>query len=449
MTRGGKGARNRSQTVSSQERTKECNNGGNTDPESDHSNQAGNSLSALSDTAEIISRLDHIAGDFHEMKDTLRHIEKWIADKELADAEATEEKQQVNSRISDLENAVGKLHNQVQELLAEHKQLREHNLKLESHSRRDNLVLDGIGETPGENDRDCLHKVYDVLQHKLEIPEARNIKIVRCHRLGPFRKDSQRPRPIIFKLHWFGDRQTIWGARRKLKGSNVYLSENFPAEIERRRKILWPIVKEARRQDKDRKAYLAVDKLHIGQKMYSVDNLETLPASLNPQKVASPSNNQVTAFFSSASPLSNFFKTAIKGPDGTQYTSSEQMYQHQKALHYKDMDTAAEILTSQTPLQAYKLGKKVKGLRAEDWYTEENAKEVMYKCCLAKFSQNEKLELFLVSTGKNSIAEGNPRDSLWGVALPVSNPNIFSKDLWKGKNWMGDILTRVRDTLTL
>ena len=449
MTHGNKKARNKQQTQTPKEGTKEPSNGGNSGCESDLTNPTGGSLSASSDTAEIISRLDYLVSDFHDMKGTLRNIEKWIADREIADKEAMEEKAKVNTRLSNLENEVGKLQTQVQELLAEQKQLKEHNLKIESQSRRDNLVLDGVAETPGENDTVCLQKVYDILENKLQIPDARSIRIVRCHRLGQHRQNNQRPRSIIFKLHWYGDRQTIWDARRKLKGTDLYLAENFPAEIERRRQILWPIMMEARRQDKDRRAYLAVDRLHIGNKSYTVDSLNDLPASLHPQKVATPSRNQITAFFSSTSPLSNFFRTDIKGPDGIMYKSSEQMYQHLKALHYKDKETAAAILASRTPLQAYKLGKTVKGFDSSDWNTEEKAKEIMYECCLAKFKQNDSLEQFLISTGTNAIVEGNPRDNLWGAALKVNNPNIFNKTLWKGKNWMGDILERVRNFLTL
>ena len=313
--------------------------------------------------------------------------------------------------------------------------------------QRDNLVIHGIEETHGETDNFCLQKVYNFLESNLEIADAKSMKIVRCHRLGPKRTVPQQSRPIIFKLHWFGDRQTIWAARRKLKGTKFILSENFPAEIERRRKILTPVMYEARRQNKERRSYLVVDKLHIGNRVYTVDTLSELPASLDPRKVATPSDNNVTAFFTSASPLSNFYKTDIKGSDGTVYTSCEQMYQHMKAINYKDNETAARILASKTPLEAFKLGKTVKGMTANDWYTEGKAKKTMYDCVWAKFHQSDFLKDFLVSTGSTQIAEGNPRDGLWGVALRVTDKNIYNHQQWKGKNWMGDILEAVRDTL--
>ena len=136
-------------------------------------------------------------------------------------------------------------------------------------------------------------------------------------------------------------------------------------------------MKEARKQDKERKAYLAVDRLHIGQSSYTVDTLSELPTSLSPQKVATPSQNQVTVFFNSSTPLWNFHPVTIKGPDSTLYKSSVQMYQHLKGLHYKDKETAAAILASTTTPQVLKLGKTIKCLDEADLYTEERAKGVL------------------------------------------------------------------------
>ena len=433
-----------SKLAASKTRSKTTDNDGNNDSNNGLEN-GGNTTG--NEMAIILSRLDAIATDFQETKDSIKHIEKWIENREEAEAEATLEKNQVKSKLCELETTVNELKIQIHMLMNEQKVMREQNLKAETQSRRDNLVIYGIQETPAETDNMCLQKVYEILEEKMEISDAKSIKIVRCHRLGRKIPNSRQPRPIIFKLHWFGDRQNIWGAKQKLKGSNLFLAENFPAEIERRRRILAPIMQEARRQNKERRAYLVVDKLHIGNRIYTVDNLSDLPTDLHPMNISTPSNNDITAFFSSASPLSNFHSVQIKGPDGVSYSSSEQMYQHIKATVHKDDETAAKILSSKTPLEAYKLGKTVNGMQSKDWYTEGKAKQIMYNCVLAKFQQHQNLKDFLLATGTNDIAEGNPHDSLWGVALKVSDKNIFVKQNWKGRNWMGDILMAVREEL--
>ena len=48
---------------------------------------------------------------------------------------------------------------------------------------------------------------------------------------------------------------------RELKGTRYGVSEQFPKEINDRRKLLWPYFQEARRQNK--KAYFKRDKLYI------------------------------------------------------------------------------------------------------------------------------------------------------------------------------------------
>ena len=411
------------------------------------------SLEAIAAIPTMIQKLDTLTTEVRqtntevkEMRLSITNIEKWIQNKEEEDKEASALRRNMECKINVLESKLEKLQIQVENMNREQKLVHEQNLKLDTYSRRDNLVLDGIPEADGESDTVCLDTVYDILINKMSIQNAREMRIVRCHRLGSKVSGARRPRSIIFRLHWFGDRQTIWNARQNLKGTNIFISENFPPEIEQRRRILYPVMKAA--QNLKHKAYLVVDKLHIeGIGSFTVDNLKNLPANLDPMKISTPSKGNITAFFSSASPLSNFHKTNIKGPDGTNYTSSEQMYQHKKALRHNDEITAARIMNCKTPLEAYNLGKKVAELTKELWYTEENAKETMFQCCLAKFSQNHALRDFLLSTGSSELVEGNPRDSLWGVALHVSIEKIFSHNEWKGKNWMGDILKRVCDAL--
>ena len=62
---------------------------------------------------------------------------------------------------------------------------------------------------------------------------SENITIDKCHRLGP--KTIGRPRPIIAKFVFYKQRELIWANKKNLKGSDVIVKEDFPAEIEQRR----------------------------------------------------------------------------------------------------------------------------------------------------------------------------------------------------------------------
>ena len=84
---------------------------------------------------------------------------------------------------------------------------------LESHSRRDNLIIEGVTEPQGkENISATVMKIFSDM--KIDHPE--NIKLQRVHRLGP-KKDHQN-RPIIMKFMWYKDRETVWSQKKNLKG---------------------------------------------------------------------------------------------------------------------------------------------------------------------------------------------------------------------------------------
>lgn len=88
--------------------------------------------------------------------------------------------------------------------------------------------------------------------------------------------------------------------------------------------------------------------------------------------------------------------------------SSEHWYQFQKCIKFGDWDRADNVLKAQTAKQAYKLGRNVRGFDDKVW---DNAKmEVMWRGLNGKFSQNEYLQSFLLSTGDSRLAEASPFD---------------------------------------
>ena len=64
----------------------------------------------------------------------------------------------------------------------------------------------------------------------------------------------------------------------------------------------------------------------------------------------------------------------------------------------------------------------------------------------AKFSQNPHLKQILLSTQDNILLEAS-YDRTWGVGIPLRNKAIWNPDNWVGKNLMGKLLMKVRETL--
>lgn len=416
------------------------------DPQNQQSATDDNLLAVHSKLDKILEEVQSTKSEIQTLKSEMKDVKSEIAEIKSSLESTTSTADEALCKMKQVEtqlqtvvtNDVLYLRNELSKVKSDNKQLHDHINRLEAQSRRDNLILYGIQENVNEN---CLAIVYQVLHDNLGIENPQNIKVVRCHRLGP--KSRSQPRPIIFKLHYFPDREMIWSQKKMLKGTKLWLSEDFPIEINQRRQLLDPIRKKAVSEGK--LATLSVDRLIIDGRAYTVDMLDSLPTSLTPAEVFTKRSGEYTCFFSKHSPLSNFYGCQFK-EDGLVFSSNEQYYQYQKALHCNDITIAQTIMKTDDPAQCKKLGNKVSITDQKVW--EDESLQIMYKGCLAKFLQNNELKEFLLSTDDTIILEANPRDFFWSIGLKLSDPDLCKPESWKGKNFLGKTLRKVRDHIS-
>ena len=114
--------------------------------------------------------------------------------------------------------------------------------KNESYSRRNNLIFGNIGK---EDQRSCDIIVRDICVNHLSLSteSVSAMNFVRCHYLR--QKPTDRTTSIIVRFESFNDRSKVWECRRKLAPTKLYLSEDFPIAISKRRNKLRPIMKKA------------------------------------------------------------------------------------------------------------------------------------------------------------------------------------------------------------
>ncbi len=53
----------------------------------------------------------------------------------------------------------------------------------------------------------------------------------------------------------------------------------------------------------------------------------------------------------------------------------------------------------------------------------------------------------LLGTGDALLVEASPFDKVWGVGLAPDDPRVHDPANWRGKNYLGEALMRVRQTL--
>ena len=62
-----------------------------------------------------------------------------------------------------------------------------------------------------------------------------------------------------------------------------------------------------------------------------------------------------------------------------------------------------------------------------------------------KFSQNPQLKKQLMETGNRTLVEASGYDKIWGIGLWDDDPRCLNPATWQGTNWLGEVLTKLRD----
>ena len=92
------------------------------------------------------------------------------------------------------------------------------------------------------------------------------------------------------------------------------------------------------------------------------------------------------------------------------WRSTEHYFQAMKFEHSpKDF---LELAQMESPMEAHKAGRQRSRPLRPDWDSVKD--RVMLDCCLAKFSQDPKLEALLDSTGDRPLVERSKKDKYWG-----------------------------------
>src|SRR5262245_13163304 len=131
--------------------------------------------------------------------------------------------------------------------------------------------------------------------------------------------------------------------------------------------------------------------------------------------------------------------------DGVAYNCAEQYMMAQKALLFGDRETWEKIMSSKNPRDQKAHGRKVRGFDQQKW--EAQAREIVYRANWAKFTQNVDLKELLLATRGAILVEASPRDTIWGIGLAEDDPRAQDCKTWRGKNWLGEVLTRVREDI--
>lgn len=148
-----------------------------------------------------------------------------------------------------------------------------------------------------------------------------------------------------------------------------------------------------------------------------------------------------TLFYNGA--FSNWHPAPFSDENGRRFKNSEQYMMFHKSMTFNDVETAEKIMVASHPGDQKALGRQVKNFVRETW--DAISRDVVYKGCKFKFEQNPHLKKELMATAGTTLVESSPSDKIWGIGLAGNDPDALDKSKWQGTNWLGEVLTKLRD----
>ncbi len=143
-------------------------------------------------------------------------------------------------------------------------------------------------------------------------------------------------------------------------------------------------------------------------------------------------------------PFSQWHKSRFE-LDGRVYNTAEQYMMSEKARLFGDEEARERIMATSDPRKQKAIGREIKGFDTALWQAQ--ARDIVYRGNRAKFTADPALLDTLLATEGTTIVEASPLDTIWGIGLAEDDPAALDRATWRGTNWLGEVLTRLRDDL--
>lgn len=187
----------------------------------------------------------------------------------------------INEKFESNQNEVKEMQNKLNEISTDNdttnervfrlqndlEELHDRHIDLQARSMRENLIFTGIPMAQNDENSDETERIIEeFMYNNLKMDTIAEYE--RAHRFGKEYDVKDRDgrtkystKPIVCRFRNFKERERVRKAAKELKGTLFGISEQFPKEINDKRKELWPLFQEARRQRK--KAFFKRDRLFV------------------------------------------------------------------------------------------------------------------------------------------------------------------------------------------
>ena len=368
--------------------------------------------------------------------DIKNDIKKLLENEELI-------KMQQNT-ITELKRENQELNIRFNRLEQKHHILQKRVVNIENEMYCSNLIFSGIAEGESEEGPEHYRLITEAIANTInaqtrdeQLQAARRIPIKKSLRIGKY--NSRRGRPIKVQFVYQEDCEYLLANKNYLP-KGVFIDRQYSEETENKRRILRPIYKAAKNHSAFKgQCTMEGEYLKIRGIRYSVDDINKLPEELNSFKCTSRETPDVLGFFRELNPLSNFYNCEFHYQN-----SSEQLIQYNKAKHFKDNVTMAQILNASTSLECKRLAREIVNYNEDNWRMV--AKNMCFEGLKEKFAQNPTLVETLLKTNNKTLVECS-FDRIWGNGIPLGDQSCMDRQKWYSVGILGEMLMEIRSQL--
>ena len=369
----------------------------------------------INDSKDLRSSLECTQGELRTRSEELLELKEEVARSQM-------ENSHLNSQLTQLRRA--------------HQDLEDRVIKQETYSRRENVLVHGIAETTNTTDVEMCGQIVAKLFVDMKVGP---FNLSRCHRLGQRKWQTAtnphpRPRPIIIRFSQYSDKAAVMKSSHLLNAKQIYFSDDYPQEIQERRLKLKPVLKLAKKVDTNAK--LVYDKIVFQKKLYSVDNIQSIPLDL--QGIGTKVTDTHVFFKGRYAPLSNLYNCQLH-VDGHSFHSSEQLFQFKKAVATGCSDIVDKVLATNDAFDAMILGKKIQ--TDEEWAATTGT-DLMGEALKVKFDQVPAFRDFILEHGDKAFVESSA-NKIWGSGIDFYSDDASEPSKWTGKNLLGQTIKKL------
>lgn len=200
------------------------------------SNEAFQEMAQIGDTntkqltdifAELNTTMQGIQSELRRLNSVQQEHTCKVSTLEFVQKDEVQSMRKVQAQLEHQQQAIDMLVNHVTKQDQRISELTHKQNEMQARSMKRNILISGI---PEHNKEDCAVLVDRFFTECLCISRRINIKI--AHRIG-----SGSNRPMVVKLKDGNDKQLIFQHTSKLKGTNYFVSEQLPEEINENKKL--------------------------------------------------------------------------------------------------------------------------------------------------------------------------------------------------------------------